>query len=113
MSKWMDKIFGSGEIRQYGEHEYYEYPRNGMSGGPGSYEPSSGSGYVAWRGPSIFEVTQHIINQYHSCTQDCWHFGIVKIPSLANIATSVLSSHDIAHDCLACTYRSGGFVDTS
>jgi hypothetical protein len=55
MSKWIDKIFGSGEIRQYGEHEYYEYPRNGMSGGPGSYEPSSGSGYVAWRGPSIFE----------------------------------------------------------
>lgn len=62
MSKWIDRIFGSGEIRQYGEHEYYEYPRNGMSGGPGSYEPSSGSGYVAWQGPSIFEVIHHIIH---------------------------------------------------
>jgi len=59
--KWLEKLFGPANYRQYGENEFYEYSRN-RSSEPSRSDRDSGwhstgasSGYGGWRGPSIFE----------------------------------------------------------
>ncbi|XP_024366114.1 protein DA1-related 1 isoform X1 [Physcomitrium patens] len=75
--KWLKRLLGHSEYRQYGDNEYYEYPRNGVYLHESSNSSSNSSGWResrqfevdtistrSWRGPCVFEQDPHSVDKY-------------------------------------------------
>lgn len=87
--KWLEKLFGPANYRQYGENEFYEYSRN-RSSEPSRSDRDSGwhstgasSSYGGWRGPSIFEVG-YLTNKFFLKCWLLWYINLGFSPFLTS-----------------------------